>query len=244
MISSVQDGKCVVIEKTPERQDVYDVSGNRLALSNHFRSEGLKDTPLNRKNIARSDSRFRLERIEELASENSPISIEKMVAILRDRQLNGGQDLGLANPMAINQQIAHHSVVFLPEKLQMWISTGEWGYGEWVCYDVGAILRGEKSFDGELTSENIIPADSLFRKNELPKLLQYRSLKHRLCARNVDSLAIFNPSNWESYSAAGDFYRASDRGKALDAYRKALRLPMTDGDCEVLRRKIEELEND
>ncbi len=132
----------------------------------------------------------------------------------------------------------------MSEALQMWISTGEWGYGKWVCYDVGAILWGEKSFDGELTSEKTIPADSLFRKNELPKLLQYRSLKHRLCARNVDSLAILNPSNWESYSAAGDFYRASDRGKALDAYRKALRLPMTDGDREVLRRKIEELEND
>ena len=39
---------------------------------------------------------------------------------MRNRKGVGEAELGLANEMAINQFIAHHSVIFQPEKKRMW----------------------------------------------------------------------------------------------------------------------------
>lgn len=246
MIGSARDGRCVVIEKTPGRQDVFTPAGDRLALSNHFRSGSLKDLPKNRKNIAESDSPLRLARMEELAAERLPLNVRKLVGMLRDRAAVGGRDLGLSNPAAINQQIAHHSVIFLPGELRMWISTGLWGYGEWVCYDVGAILRGERDFDGELAEEGrTIGADSVFYRECYPGLLQYRSLKHRLRPGNADSLRILNPHNWEAHMLCGDCFGAhGNRGAALEAYREALRLVVTGAGRAAVLEKTENTRHD
>ena len=231
LVGSARDGRCVVIEKTPEQQDIYAPEGEVLCLSNHFRSEGLAQSPLNCDNIASSDSRFRLERIEDLARKAQPLTTRKVVGILRDRKLSDSVDLGLSNPMAINQQIAHHSVVFEPNRLRMWLSTDAWGYGEWVAYDVGAVLRGEKPFVAELAEDEVIEADRDFLVKDLPRLVRYRQILRSPSVATIDSLPILNPEAWESHVAQGDFYRKSgDKERARICYRDALQRPMPEGE--------------
>lgn len=182
LIGSARDGRCAVIEKTPHKQALHTVTTQTIGCTNHFQSEAFSNDRHNRENIATSDSRPRMERLEELLAANTPLTVEKAVGILRDRCEKGGADLGLGNPLAINQQIAHHSVVFEPQQLRMWVSTAAWGYGEWVCYDVGQILLGESLRDPDAT----LPADSLFLRESLPELLRIRQHRPVLATDSPD----------------------------------------------------------
>ncbi|MEG2063947.1 MAG: C45 family peptidase [Alistipes sp.] len=182
LIGSTHDKRCAVIEKTPEKQSLYAVAAQTIGCTNHFQSEAFSDDTYNRENIACSDSNPRMERLEELLTANTPLTVGKAIGILRDRCEKGGADLGLSNPLAINQQIAHHSVVFEPQRLRMWVSTGYWGYGEWVCYDVGKILLGGELCDPDAT----LAADSLFLRESLPELQLLRQQKPVLGSNTLD----------------------------------------------------------
>ena len=242
LIGSARDARCAVIEKTPEKQALYTVPGQTIGCTNHFQSEAFADDMYNNENIALSDSKPRADRLAELLEHSVPLTVEKAVGILRDRHSPGGGELGMDNPLAINQQIAHHSVVFQPRQLRMWVSIGYWGMGEWVCYDIGRLLRGEQPFEGELYEHGrTLPADTLFVRESLPELLRFRRLKHRLSRETVDSLAASNPQNWETYALIGR-YREScgEREQAREWFRRALARPIPEGERITLENKLKE----
>lgn len=238
LIGSARDGRCAVIEKTPEKQALYTVPGDAIGCTNHFQSEAFAADACNCENIALTDSKPRFDRLQELLAEQ-PLTVERAVSILRDRRYPGGLPLGLSNPLAINQQIAHHSVVFRPERLELWIATGHWGMGEWVCYDVGRLLR-EPPRGGEVCSpERTLPADTLFLRESLPALLRFRALKRHLTPELADSLAASNPRNWETHALIGDcLERAGRPAEARERRRRALELPMPRGARNELEKKI------
>ena len=64
------------------------------------------------------------------------ILFKKRFNILRDRKGLHNADIGMGNEKAINQLIAHHSIVFEPKKLLVWVSTSPWQLGEYVAYDL------------------------------------------------------------------------------------------------------------
>ena len=72
---------------------------------------------------------------------NGKNTVEKTVNILRDRK-DGlhNADIGMGNEKAINQLIAHHSIVFEPEKLIVWVCTSPWQLGEYVAYDLKKVF--------------------------------------------------------------------------------------------------------
>ncbi|MEI9910600.1 MAG: hypothetical protein WDO71_13545 [Bacteroidota bacterium] len=41
----------------------------------------------------------------------------------------------------LNQLIAHHSIVFEPQKLLVWVSTSPWQLGQYVAYDLKKVFR-------------------------------------------------------------------------------------------------------
>ena len=84
---------------------------NRLICTNHYQSEEFSKDERNMENIRTSDSPYRFARLTELINEDLPIDVSKAASILRNRKGVGGAELGLANEMAINQFIAHHSVI-------------------------------------------------------------------------------------------------------------------------------------
>lgn len=136
MIGSAKDGKAAIIEKSPEKTVLFKgKEADRLICTNHYQSEEFSKDERNMENIRTSDSPYRFARLKELINENLPIDASKAASILRNHKGLQNADLGLANEMAINQFIAHHSVIFQPEKRLMWVSTSPWQCGKYVAYD-------------------------------------------------------------------------------------------------------------
>ena len=139
MISSATDNKTIIIEKTPTKQDIFE-NEEILICSNHFQSNSFKNDPINIKNITHTDSKKRFNRITELVNQKETIDVESAITILRDKQGKSGTDIGLGDPHAINQLLAHHGVVFEPSKLNMWISTPPYQMGDFICYNIDSIF--------------------------------------------------------------------------------------------------------
>ena len=128
-------------------------------------------------------------------NETWKISVLRTVhTVLHDWQ---DADLGLANEMAINQFIAHHSVIFQPEKRLMWVSTSPWQCGKYVAYDLNKIFNDTINLQHEIYSSNLtIPADEFTETPEFQHLLTYKKLTplllkgedRRACFKNIRSL--------------------------------------------------------
>jgi len=166
LIGSAADGKTSIIEKSPEKIALYNTESNRMICTNHFQSEAFANDERNINNIATSDSPYRYERLEELLNESAPVDYFKAANILRDRFGKGGEDIGIPNEKAINQFIAHHSVIFQPEKRLMWVSTTPWQVGKYIAYNLNGAVDS-------LT----IPADPFLENPLLQEVFNKRRLR-------------------------------------------------------------------
>jgi hypothetical protein len=147
LVGSAADKKAVVIEKTPDSLDIYDPNKNFITCANHFQGAELSKLKSNVEQMDQSASLYRYNRLSQLLQSNGKNTVEKTVAILRDHEGMNNEDIGLGNEKALNQFIAHHSIVFEPEKLKVWISTAPWQMGQFVCYDLTKVfaLAGSKT---------------------------------------------------------------------------------------------------
>ena len=234
LIASARDGRAAVIEKTPRQIALYEGEKDRVVCTNHYRSALLGNTEQNLENMATTDSRYRQERVEELLNGAGPLTAAGAVALLRDRYGKGGVDIGLGNEKSINQSIAHHSVVFRPESRLMWVSTGPWQSGQFVCYDLNRIFASP-DFSRELTESDLtVAADSLFLAEDYPALMRYRMLTREL-RETIDRAAgvpdfprmeeylTTNPNYYYTYQLAGEYYRArGENDRARDCFLEAL----------------------
>ncbi len=228
LVASAADNKAVIIEKTPGALDVYDPHKDFIVCTNHFQSNGLVSSKKNMEQIKESASPYRYARLTELLNANGKNTVQKTVDILRDRKGLHNVDIGEGNEKAINQLIAHHSVVFEPQKLLVWVSTSPWQLGEYVAYDLKKIfaLHGLKK-NVEIYEPNLtIAPDSFLLSTEYKKFIQFRQFKQRIADGNkidVDSLVATNPKFYHSYVLAGDYlYKQKDNIKALHFYQQAL----------------------
>ena len=134
----------------------------------------------------------------------------------------------MGNEKAINQLIAHHSIVFEPEKRLVWVSTAPWQLGAFVCYDLNKVfsLAGMKS-DREISDSSLyVGADSLLFSRRFLDFTRFRAFR-QLVQDGVtvppDSIIANNPSYYHSYVLAGDMLKANkDFAGALRYYEAAL----------------------
>jgi len=147
LVASADDHAAAIIEKSPDRIGIYRPSDSRLTCANHYQSETFKNDSINIKNILDSDSEYRFKRLNQLLEANFPINPIESVEILRNQKGMNNAELGMGNPKAINQLLAHHSIVFQPEKRLLWISTNPFQLGEFVCYDLKEVfgIKGVRS---------------------------------------------------------------------------------------------------
>ena len=177
LVGSAKDGRAAIIEKSPEKIALFTGNGQQIICTNHYQSETFGHDKRNLENIETSDSPYRFARLQELLKENAPIDAPKAASILRNRKGVGEAELGLANEMAINQFIAHHSVIFQPEKKRMWVSTAPWQCGKYVAYDLNRIFSDSIDFNHEIYTENLtVPADSFLQQQEYQQLMTYKRL--------------------------------------------------------------------
>ena len=228
LIGSSEDHKAVIIEKTPDSLEVYDPHQDYIVCANHFQSKGLGKSGSNVQQIKESASAYRYQRLTELLEANGKNTVQKTVNILRDRKGLHGEDIGMGNEKAINQLIAHHSIVFEPNKLMVWVSTSPWQLGAYVAYDLKKIFAWKGMTTDQEVADSIgnIAADSFLTTQSFQDFIDFRKMKQLVISgESIDpnSIVASNPSYNQSYVLAGDYeFRQKDFDKALHYYRQAL----------------------
>jgi len=210
LIGSANDKRAAIIEKTPDGIDLYDPHQNQIVCTNHFQGELLGPTQLNQDHIKTSASPYRYKRVEELLAEKEKISVRDVVHILRDQRGLDNKDIGLGNEKAINQLVAHHGIVFQPEKRLVWVSTAPWQAGKFVCYNLTDIFNIKEMQDKELyDNTRTIASDSFLltkQYRDYVKFFHYRFPFEPRQDMQPDSMVRWNPNSYYSYLIAADFY--------------------------------------
>lgn len=227
MISSAFDKRVAIIEKTPDTTILFETRDNQIILTNHFQSEALFNTEINQENIRENVTDYRWERIQELLSEQSSFDEFDFARILRDSKGLQNADIGLGNEGAVNQLIAHHSIIFKPEKLRFWISTAPFQLGSYMAYQLDSIFQiTQMACNTHDLTQLTIPSDSSFLQNQYPHFLQYkRILADMEKNEKIDSESFINsnPQFFYTYESLGDYYlRNIDIEKAEFYWKKSL----------------------
>lgn len=241
LVGSAADRKAVIIEVSPDHFGVYEVkNSSRMLCTNHFQSEAYKNDRRNRKQMVESHSGYRYEKLQELIQENKRLDPEKMAALLRDCSGLKGEKIGYGNEKAINQLLAHHAVIFSPEKRLAWVSSAPYQLGEFVCYDLNAIFSGQKTGDFQLSSPELnIVRDPFADSRDFKNYEAYRKLNAEIEKASGSNPEIFpddrirhyqnlNPDFWQVYYQAGKYYlEKKEYQKARTAFEKALTKEIT-----------------
>jgi len=251
LICSAQDNKAVVIEKNTDTLAVYSTQNDYIVSANHYQSSLFKNSKVQIENRENSSSYYRQKRVEEMIIQKKPLNYIKASEILRDQKGLNGKDIGMANEKAINQLIAHHSVIFIPSELKMWVSTKPYQLGKYVAYDLNRVFKDtliKNGINDELYEDSLtIPADKfLFTKNYI-KFETFRKVKAiiteyakypfftEISPEQIDLFISLNPEYYLTYKIAGDYYlNRNDFKKAMYYFETALEKEVTT-DKEVVR---------
>jgi len=239
LIGSAMDHKAAIIEKAPLKPVLVLPHEDMIICANHYRSEDFKNDPMNLRNIRESSSMYRYRRMEQLIGNASTLDVTGAAAILRDRGGLSGKDIGMGNEKAINQLIAHHSVIFLPERRLAWVSTGPWQSGSYICYDLNKIFNNFASIQQRTEIEEAelnIPSDSFLGTTGYVKFLLYKDRRDSvrqilgkgdpagLSRSFMDELTELNPGFYEGYKLAAELSeRNGDTETAVRYYSEALK---------------------
>lgn len=250
LVGSAADHKAIIIEKTPKELDIYDPQTDNIQCTNHYQSKLFQKQKLNMEQMDKSASVYRYQRLQELMQSNYPLTPEKMAAILRDRRGLHNANIGNGNEKAVNQLIAHHSIIFQPDSLRAWVSTEPWQLGTYVCYDLKKIfaLNGlQQDMEVADTILNIAP-DTFLSTNEFQQFLLFRKNKMALLQKQpVDTAETVHndPYYYDAYRVAGDYCKQQKwYAAAANYYRQALALEIaTKTERSSITQKLEDCEN-
>ncbi len=204
MIGSANDNKTVLIEKSPTKLGVYEMNSDELICSNHYQSKTFEKDSINILNIKNSDSKFRYDRVKELLGLHSKKFTPADVAtILRDQRAENGDTLGMGNPRAINQLLAHHSVVMQPKERIFFISTNDFQLGKYIGYDLKQTFASKKGVIVDTIAEDpfvhtVTYLNFLAFKKTKYAISQYLMFDTKLELSEID-IATFIQQNSESY---------------------------------------------
>jgi hypothetical protein len=236
LVGSANDKKAVIIEVSPKNFGVYDAANSSKVLcTNHFQSEAYKNDKKNQKHILESHSEYRYEKLQELLQENPKLNPEKMASILRDQSGLKGERIGFGNEKAINQLLAHHAVIFSPEKRLVWVSANPYQLGEFVCYDLNKIFSAERLKTGEFATSGLnISKDPFVDSQEFKNYEEFKKLSPQFDEEEVLSeefikhYQALNPDFWLVYYQAGKYYfKHKAFSKARIEFEQALKKEIT-----------------
>ncbi len=244
MIGSLADNRTATIEKTPSKTELYNSeNSDYIICANHYQGKAFATDLINQTNIEKSSSNYRLKHLTQLVNETPKISVKDAAAILRNQKGIDGKDIGMGNEKALNQLIAHHSVIFKPAKLQVWVSTNPFQLGQYVCYDLNKVfaeaptLKAKKElYEKELN----VPADSFLYSKEYKNFVSYKlfregfqvkrkhNVKYSIDSKTISNFIQSNPELWETYFILGNYYSdEKNTTEALKYYNLALSKEIT-----------------
>ena len=237
-IGSAKDGKTATIEKSPVGQALLLSNEDYLICSNHFQSNELKKDEFANANIKNYATTYRLNRVKELLNQNPKLGIFSVAKILRDQKGLNNENIGMGNEKAINQLIAHHSVIFKPKELKVWVSTSPFQLGEYICYDLNKVFANASNLSDTIInyeSDLTIPADTFLFSQEFKDFNRFKEIRTQIKAAIksetripdedylFNEIIILNPEFFETYIYLGDYFKHFNiNNKAILAYKKAL----------------------
>jgi hypothetical protein len=247
LISSARDHRSVIIEKSRDTTLLYSEKHPWIIATNHFQSPSLQQIKNKREADMVEVSTYRHQRVQQLLRQERPCDVEKAAAILRDRQGLDDKNIGLTNEKAINQLIAHHSVIFQPEKRRMWLSLYPFQEGEYVCVDLKDAFSESPSPIRFIDSLRI-PADTFLFTREFHEIMWYKRFLKTLAHASPGSLGKealqrftdANPEYFLTWERLGDYYLSCKNDqKAKVCYTLSLtkELPC-EGDKERIEKKL------
>ncbi|MCK9204659.1 MAG: C45 family autoproteolytic acyltransferase/hydrolase [Bacteroidales bacterium] len=238
LVGSGKENMAGIIEKSPYRLALVLPTKDYMACTNHFQSSAFASDPRNIRDKVENASLYRYKRLIQDISLKSPMDYNDVAVILRDKKGLNNVDPGYGNEKAINQLIAHHSIIFKPSQLKVWVSTSPWQLGKYVCYDLYEIFH---KFAGlkrkmEITdSAMAIPADSFLGSFGYTQFLRFKEMRDiikrqlrkddpaPLSGSFIDAFRNSNPGYYEVYSLLGDYYfQHGQWEEAGSAYQEAL----------------------
>ncbi|KNB61942.1 acyl-CoA:6-aminopenicillanic acid acyl-transferase [Chryseobacterium sp. Hurlbut01] len=237
LIGSANDKNAVIVEVSPHNFGVYKVENSgKVFCTNHFQSEAYKDDKRNQKHIAESHSKYRYEKLKELLLENKKLNPEKMATLLRDQSGLKKKSIGFGNEKAINQLLAHHAVIFSPQKKLVWISSNPYQLGEFVCYDLNEVFSDERLKSGKFSKSTLnIAKDPFTDSQEFRNYEEFKKLSSEFDDENkvlsdefIHYYQSLNPNFWLGYYLAGKYYfKLKDYQRAKTEFEKALTKEIT-----------------
>ncbi|WPR75886.1 C45 family autoproteolytic acyltransferase/hydolase [Algoriphagus sp. NG3] len=233
-IASAIDQKAAVIEKTPEKTAIFYPQGKELIVANHFQSEEYRNSQLNLDHILDSESTPRFDRMKQLVGQDTAISVANTLNYIRDQKGVEGQDLGTGNPMAINQLLAHHAVIFEPVKKIAYISAAPFQENVFNAYDISSIanMAGLNPLDSPEVDSLRLDQDPFYAGEGFSDFLEYKKLKNDFLTLGkndspsqefIEHWISTNPEYYEPYYILGEYYfRNKDFAQAKNHYEQAL----------------------
>ncbi|AZB09684.1 acyl-CoA--6-aminopenicillanic acid acyl-transferase [Chryseobacterium sp. G0162] len=241
LVGSAHDKNAIIIEVSPKNFGVYRVQNtSKVLCTNHFQSDTYKEDTKNKKQIEESHSAYRYEKLQELLQEEKKLNPEKIAAILRNRSGLKDKSIGYGNEKALNQLLAHHAVIFSPEKKLAWVSSNPYQLGEFVCYDLNEIFSGKTLQPDKFSKSQLnIPRDPFADSEEFESYELYRMLSKEIIEATekknmeltddfIPSYESLNPDFWKGYFLGGKYYyHKKEYSKAKIEFEKALTKEIT-----------------
>lgn len=250
--------KAVVVELSPrnkeERRQIRGESTSLVWATNHLNHEPFDRDAQNDRIRRYTASGYRYDRLEERLGQLSPLDAEKAVAVLRDRQGKGGEELGLGNHNALEDLGLTHAVVIDATAMVMWVAEGPSALGRFRAFDLRYLLMRQGTRPAPLDE---FPPDRLLHSEEFSDFQQAMdAIDHAKSLLAIDmpkkalasaKLALaLAPDVGELHRLLGDIERELDNPSAARKhYRRYLELvPGRLRDQERVRGLLEELGDD
>lgn len=231
MVGSANDNKTVLIEKSPTKLGVYEMKSDDLICSNHYQSEAFQKDSINILNIQNSDSKYRYDRVRELIDKHtSPFTPKDAAAILRNQQAEHGDTLGMGNPRAINQLLAHHSVVMQPAERMFYITTHDFQLGTFIGYDLKRTFSEKKAVVTDSIAADPFLYSAAYQnflafKETKQKISQYLLFNKELHLSDTDVRTFIgqNSESYVTYELLGKYFSKKGQcNKAKGYFKEAL----------------------
>lgn len=218
MIGSAADKRAVLLEIAPQNFGVYEVpNSSALICSNHFQSIEFKDDKRNSKQIKESHSQYRWDKVQEYVSDNKALDPAMMASLLRDTKGLNNKEIGYGNEKALNQLLAHHAIIFQPEKRIVWVSANPYQLGEFVAYDLNTIFGRRPQQAISLGVDSLaLPKDPFLSTKAYQQYEEYRTMDHAfqniikqkqtVSKEYIQQYQELNPAYWLVYYRAGIYY--------------------------------------
>lgn len=230
LIGSKTDNEVGLIEKSPGKTALFTSQKNEMVITNHFQSEDLKNDPLNIEYEAEGVSGYRYKRVKQLIDSLAPLTANDMAIILRDKKGLNGQNIGLSNEKAINQLVAHHSVIFSPHEMIAWVSAPPYVLGEYVAYDLNKIFTTNNQI--AKVDSLTIPQDTFATSDGFKAYQRFVDIKakiqtylfkgqgERLTNSEIDEFIEANPNGFLTYYYLGDYMLMLENFEKAQEYFK------------------------